>query len=84
MKMADWKPNNDFSQRAAKGQAYNLAVSTAIAEGKQHDNEFIVKQFLRHLQFASFVQKATPEQLSDVLKNPKLIDLIRELDEAVK
>jgi len=75
--------NDNFSQRAAKGQAYNLAVQTAIAEGKQHDNEYITKQFLRHLQFASLLQKANPEQLSDLLKNPKMLDLIKELDKTV-
>jgi hypothetical protein len=71
---------DDFSQRAAKGQAYNLAVSTAIADGKQHDNEYIVAQFLRHLAFAQLVQSAQPEQLSQIVKNPKLVKLIKELD----
>ena len=65
--------DDSYSQRAAKGQAFNLAVLTAIADGKQHDNEFIVKQFLRHLQFGSLLQKANPEQLAGILSNPKLI-----------
>ena len=75
--------DNNFSQRAAKGQAYNLAIQTAIADGKQHDNEYIVQQFLRHLQFAALVQKANPEQLAAITKNPKIMDLIRELDKAM-
>lgn len=75
--------NQDFSQRAARGQAYNLAVQTAIADGKGHDNEYIVKQFLRHLQFAALVQKATPEQLAQAVNNPEVIRLIKELDEVI-
>lgn len=72
--------NNDYSMRASKGQAYNLAVMTAIADGKQHDNQYIVEQFLRHLQFAAMVQKATPDQLASAVDNPKFITLIQDLD----
>lgn len=75
--------SSDFSQRAARGQAYNLAVMTAIADGKQHDNKYIVEQFLRHLQFAAMVQKATPDQLATAIDNPKFIKLIKELDDAL-
>lgn len=71
---------DDFSQRAARGQAYNLAIQTAISDGKQHDNEYIVAQFLRHLAFAQLVQTAQPEQLNQIVKNPKLVKLIKELD----
>lgn len=67
-----------------KGQAYNLAVATACAEGKHLDNEFILKQFLRHMQFAALVQKASPEQISAALKEPKFIQIIKELDECLK
>lgn len=74
---------DDYSQRAAKGQAYNLAVSTAIAEGKQHDNEYITKQFLRHLQFASLLQKATPEQLITLLGDHRMVELMKELNKNV-
>ena len=72
--------SNDFSQRAAKGQAYNLAVQAAIAEGKGGDKEFIVKQFLYHLQFAALVQKATPHQLAEVIKSPKILELFEQID----
>lgn len=75
---------SDFNQRAAKGQAINLAISTAIAENKQHDNKYIIEQYLRYLQFANMVQKATPEQLATAVDNPKFIDLIKKLDEELK
>lgn len=72
---------DDFSQRAARGQAYNLAVLTAIADERQHDNVYITKQFLRHLQFAALLQKANPEQLADLLKNQRAVQLIKELED---
>lgn len=72
--------SNDFSQRAARGQAYNLAVQTAISEGRGNDNKYIIEQFLRHLQFAALVQKATPDQLASAVDNPKFIQLIQDLD----
>ena len=75
---------DDYSQRAAKGQAYNLAVQTAIADGRQHDNEFIVRQFQRHLQFANLLQKANPQQLAELLDSTKMLDLIKALDNEVK
>ena len=68
------------NQRAAKGQAINLAIMTAIADGKQHDNKYIIEQFLRHLQFAAMMQKATPDQLATAVDNPKFISLIQDLD----
>ena len=71
---------DDYSQRASKGQAYNLAVATAIADGRAHDNEYITKQFTRHLAFASLLQKANPQQLSELLGNSKLLEIIRDLD----
>jgi hypothetical protein len=75
---------DDYSQRAAKGQAINLAIQTAIADGKHHDNEYITRQFLRYLQFASVLQKANFEQLVAVLDNPKVLKLIKQLDEAIQ
>lgn len=72
--------NDDFSQRAAKGQAYNLAISTAIADGKQHDNEYILAQYFRHLRFAAILQSARVEELEALVKNPRILKLIKELD----
>lgn len=66
-----------------KGQAYNLAVASACAAGKQDDNEYIIKQYLRHLQFAALVQKATTEQLVTIVQNPTTIQLIKELDKSL-
>ena len=70
--------------RIQKGQAYNLAVQTALANGRGEDNEYILSQFLRHLQFAMLVQKATPDQLAAALENPELLDIIKQLDTALE
>lgn len=83
--MADYnKPTQQYDDsKVRKGQAYNLAILTAIADGKQHDNEYIARQFLRHLQFAQLLQKADNGQLAAVLSNEKVLALIAELDKEV-
>lgn len=73
--------DNTYSQRAAKGQAYNLAVMTAIAEGKHKDVRFIAQEFYRHFQTAALLQKANAEQISQIIENPKLVELLKEVEE---
>lgn len=74
--------NNDMKMR--RGQALNLAVATACSEGKANDNEYIIKQFLRYLQLAGMVQKANPDQLAQLLKSEKMIELLKQVDEELK
>ncbi len=62
MKNSEIKP--DYNTRAAKGQAYNLAVLTAIADGKHHDKNYIIEMFLKHLKFAQVLQDASEEELN--------------------
>lgn len=69
------------NQGAKKGQAINLAFAIAIKEDKVNDNKFIIEQYLRILQFAALLQKATPDQLATAVDNPAFIDLIQKLDE---
>lgn len=76
--------DNSQEMKIRKGQSYNLAILTAIADGKAHDNEYITGQFLRHLQFASILQKADPDQLATIVKKPKVLELIKALDEELK
>ena len=47
----------DFNTRAARGQALNLAVSVAVAEGKHADDKFILSQVARFLKLGSLVQE---------------------------
>jgi len=47
---------NDYNDRAAKGQALNLAVSFAIAEGKQNDDAYILSLVPRMIKLGEAVQ----------------------------
>lgn len=79
--------NKEFKDRdnaIKRGQAYNLAIQSAIADGKGNDNEYIIKQFLRHLSFAAFVQKASPEDLALALKSEKMMFALKELDRTIE
>lgn len=58
--------SEDYSQRAARGQAYNLAVLTAIADGKHQDRKYVLKEYLRHLAMAELLQKAPHETLKQL------------------
>lgn len=70
---------DQYSQRAARGQAYNLAVLTAIADGRHHDKEYVIKQFLAHLEFASILQECAVDQLAKVLDCQALLDKLKEI-----
>ena len=64
---------DNFSQRAARGQAYNLAVSTAIADGKHKDLEYVFRQYLRHLKIADLLQNSSEKQLVELINNKELM-----------
>jgi len=74
----------DRDQAVRKGQAYNLAIMSACAQGKINDNEFICKEFLRHYQFANLLQKASVDQLTIALNNPELIEAITRLNKCLE
>lgn len=74
LKMAD-----DFNKRAQYGQALNLAVETACHEGKAHDTEYVLKQFLRYLEMSKLVQQAKPAQLAEILKCKDALKLMEQL-----
>lgn len=48
---------DNFSQRAARGQALNLAVALAVSKGKGDDDAFILSQVDRFLALGEKVQK---------------------------
>jgi len=70
-------PKDAFSERAAKGQAYNLAVLTAIADCKQHDNKYILKQYFRHREMAALIQETDETTLVQAVENPQLLELFK-------
>ncbi len=49
--------------RAARGQAVNLAVQDAIAQGKQEDNNYICTRFLHYYKLAALLQEIDLEDL---------------------
>lgn len=46
----------DYNDRAAKGQALNLALQVAMAEGKHHDDDYILSLIPRMLKLGEAVQ----------------------------
>lgn len=69
----------NYNERAAKGQAYNLAVLTAIADCKQHDNQYILKQYFRHKEMATMIQSMKEDVLVEAIENPRLVEILKEL-----
>ncbi len=65
------------NERAARGQAYNLAVLTAIADCKHHDHKYILKQYFRHKEMASLIQSCDETSLVQALENPKLAEVFK-------
>jgi len=74
-----YKPKFD-NQGAVKGHASNQALQIAIADGKHHDNEYLVKQFLRMLSFNKLLQGATPEVLATAINRPDVIEKLAEFE----
>lgn len=72
---------NDQEIKIRKGQSYNLAIQTAIADGRHHDTQYIVKQFHRHYETAALLQKLTPDQIVQILEDERVIKIIKELDD---
>lgn len=48
--------NTDYNDRAARGQALNLAMQVAIAEGRAHDDEYILSLIPRMTALGETVQ----------------------------
>ncbi len=49
--------------RAARGQAVNLAVQDAIAQGKQEDTKYICSKFLHYYKLAALLQEIDLDDL---------------------
>lgn len=55
------------SSKAAKGQAYNLAVHEAISLGKHEDINYILKRFLHYYKLGTIIQEVNLEDLEKEL-----------------
>lgn len=59
---------DNYNLRAAKGQAYNLAVHQAIANGTANDTIYIYTQYIRFYELGQLIQGASIDELKEVLK----------------
>ena len=59
---------SDLNQRAARGQAYNQACDDARLVGKMNDEEYKLKRFLYHLEMADLYQRASVDDLINIVK----------------
>lgn len=66
---------------AKKGQAFGLAVQSAIAAGKEDDFGYIVQQFWKYLQLGKLCGKLDPSQLAAAIQNEKVLEVINQLTE---
>ena len=55
------KPKTDYNERAAKGQALNLAFNVAISEGRGNDDNYILSLVPRMLALGEAVQNGSTQ-----------------------
>lgn len=60
--------STDYNVRAARGQAYNLAVADAIENNKTDDTKYIYQRFIRYYELGQILQDAEIDELKEVLK----------------
>lgn len=58
---------DNYSERAARGQALNLAVNEAIAEGRARDNVYVLKRFVHYYETSLLIQSIDIEELKKEL-----------------
>ena len=71
---------DNTEMKIRKGQAFNLAVQTAIADGKHHDTEYVTRLFLKYVQFAGILQKSSVPELQEAMNSKEVIQLFNDLD----
>lgn len=57
----------DYNLRAAKGQAYNLAVADAINCGKAADVKYIYQQYIRYYELGQLLQDSDINEIKEAL-----------------
>lgn len=81
------KSYTDYKKTEAKirkAQAFNLAVSTAISEGKVLDNEYIFKQTFRYMELLEIIQEGNKDHLVSLVKAEPMLKLLEQLKEMSK
>lgn len=70
----------DYSNRAAIGQAFNLAVHAAIKNDRENDTKYIYRQFTYYRSLGTLVQSGDSELLLEALQDKKLEKALKELE----
>lgn len=74
---------DNFSERASRGQAYNLAVLTTSKKGL-FDMESVVKEYIMHMRRAAFFQAVDSlDELAKVVEMEDFLELSKKLDSYV-
>ena len=58
---------DDYNLRAAKGQAFNLAVNRSVAEGKADDVKVVYGYFIHYYELGQLLQSAPVDDIKKVL-----------------
>lgn len=58
---------DNYSERASRGQALNLAVNEAIQRGLTEDRRFILTRYLEYYALSNLVQEISIEEIKDTL-----------------
>jgi len=71
--------SDDYSKRAAIGQAYNLAAQESIHSGRVGDMRFLVERFIFHFETAAIFQKTSIIDLANIADREDLLEKFKEL-----
>jgi len=67
-----------------KGQAFNLAVNTAIARNEESNAKYIFQQFIYYYELAGLVQSSDLGMIVEVLDKPDFMAAITELKKTLE
>jgi len=59
----------DLNERAARGQAMNLAVHEAVHKGKENDMNYILERYVHYIDLGSIIQGLDIEELKSELSS---------------
>lgn len=67
---------DSYNERAARGQAYNLAVHDAVQTGKADDQYYVAARFIYYYELGVFFQDTDIEQLLIITQKEKELRVI--------
>lgn len=76
--------STDYNLRAAKGQAYNLAVADAIQAGKAHDVKYVYERYTFYYTIGQLIQDSDLDMIQEVADNKDLDKAIEAVKKALE